>query len=262
VWSPVDPSRRSPRLALAAAVSLVLLASCSRSTGVAGGNGDGGGAAAPTPGFTYLPAGALAPGSGSGRVDAAVWLPELRFPLEQGPAYCNSQVWGRGGLNGPPGSSQCDAENYDFPWRDNFCEDRAWGNALCPAGRGHQGQDIRPASCAAKEHWAVAVADGTVMRVGSYSVWLIDEDHNQHRYLHLDPESLVVAAGDAVVSGDRIGLVSDHFVDDQGRPVPTTVHLHYDVKVSVEGVGFSYVPPYGSLVRAYESLVGTSGEQL
>lgn len=248
------------RVVAAVTISLMLLASCSGHSVDEGGgvNGDGDG----LPGFTYHGAGELTPGSGTGRDDDAVWLPELRFPIEEGPAYCNSQVWGSGGLHGPSGTQQCDAENYSFPWRDNFCEQRSWGNALCPDARGHQGQDIRPSSCQAEAHWAVAVADGTVVRVGSYSVWLVDNDNIQHRYLHLAPDSLQVTAGQIVSGGDRIGLVSNHFVGAGGQPVPTTVHLHYDVKMSVEGVGYTFVPPYVSLVRAYERLTGLTGEEL
>ena len=38
-------------------------------------------------------------------------------------------------------------KNYAYPWRDNFCEHRYYYVGQCPAGLGHQGQDIRPGSC-------------------------------------------------------------------------------------------------------------------
>ena len=37
--------------------------------------------------------------------------------------------------------------NYEYPWRDNFCETRDFSVGRCPAGWGHQGQDIRPSFC-------------------------------------------------------------------------------------------------------------------
>ncbi len=103
------------------------------------------------PGFSYEPAGDLVEGSGEGRKDDTLYLAGLRFPLEHGPAYANSQVWGRGGGEGP-GGRQCDEANYRYPWRDNFCETRRFRVDLCPAGTGHQGQDIRPATCEADKH--------------------------------------------------------------------------------------------------------------
>ena len=37
--------------------------------------------------------------------------------------------------------------NYSYPWQDNFCETRDFQAGQCPGGFGHQGQDIRPATC-------------------------------------------------------------------------------------------------------------------
>ena len=86
----------------------------------------------------YAPPGELVPGSGDGRVDEKVYEPGMRFPIKEGPAYPNSQVWGVGGYKGPAGS-QCDDKNYSYPWHDNYCETRSWDMPLCPAGQGHQG---------------------------------------------------------------------------------------------------------------------------
>jgi hypothetical protein len=36
------------------------------------------------------------------------------------------------------------AQNYAYPWVDNFCEIRTHTNTRCGAGIGHEGQDIRP----------------------------------------------------------------------------------------------------------------------
>jgi murein DD-endopeptidase MepM/ murein hydrolase activator NlpD len=199
--------------------------------------------------FRYEGPGELASGSGRGRVDHHVYAPDMRFPLESGPAYANSQVWGRGGYQGG-GGSQCDAQNYSFPWRDNYCETRGWAMPMCPAGTGHQGQDIRPASCADRTHWVVAVVDGTITNVGSYSVYLTDDSGRRFDYLHM--RDVAVRAGQRVRRGDRIGKVSNNM-----GSTPTTIHLHFNIRMGVSGYrGQMYVPPYLSLVRAYESLSG------
>lgn len=207
----------------------------------------------PVADFTFEPAGALVEGSGEGREDEMIYVPGLRFPLERAPAYLNSQVHGRGGFLGP-GGRECDAENYQYPWRDNFCEDRRFRMPLCPAGTGHQGQDIRPATCEANVHWAVATVTGTIVRIGSFSVTLVADDGTEHRYLHLEPRSLVVQEGDRVQAGARLGRVSNTFFDREGSLVPTTVHLHYDVQMNLDGRNL-FVPPYTSLVASYQALL-------
>ena len=53
--------------------------------------------------FTFQPPGDLVSGSGQGRVDDKVYAPGMRFPMESGPAFANSQVWGVGGSQGPAG---------------------------------------------------------------------------------------------------------------------------------------------------------------
>ena len=56
--------------------------------------------------FSYNPPGHLIPGSGTGRDDDTVYAPGIRFPIENKPAYANSQVWNPGGKHGPPNGSQ------------------------------------------------------------------------------------------------------------------------------------------------------------
>lgn len=199
---------------------------------------------------SYDPPGMLASGSGTGRADATVYAPGIRFPLEKGPAFANSQVWGHGGGSGP-GGTQCDAENYSYPWHDNYCETRNWEMPLCPSGEGHQGQDVRAASCVDRTHWAVAVVDGKITNVGAYSVYLTAADGTRFEYLHM--ANVAVKTGDKVVRGQRMGLVSNQF-----DGTPTTVHLHFNVRMNVAGVGQVYVPPYASLIQAYEKLMTTA----
>jgi murein DD-endopeptidase MepM/ murein hydrolase activator NlpD len=196
-------------------------------------------------GFTFNPVGDLVAGSGTGTVDGTVYLPAMRFPIEAAPAFANSQVWGKGGQHGG-GGSQCDAVNYSYPWRDNFCETRTWAMPLCPAGTGHQGQDIRPATCKKDLHWAVAAIDGTITKIGAYSVYLMGDGNTRVDYLHMS--SVQVAVGQRVSRGARLGKVSNVF-----NRTPTTIHLHVNLFQNTEE-GWLYVPPYTSLVAAYQAL--------
>jgi murein DD-endopeptidase MepM/ murein hydrolase activator NlpD len=199
-------------------------------------------------GFTYNDPGDLVAGSGTGLDDRTVYAPGMRYPIESAPSYANSQVWGRGGSNGP-GGSQCDAQNFSYPWSDNYCESRSWDMPLCPSGMGHQGQDIRAASCVKNTHWVVAVEAGMVTSIGSYSLYITAPDGTRFDYLHMG--QLQVAVGAQVAKGQRIGMVSNEFGGSS-----TTVHLHFNIRKNVEGVGMVFVPPYMSLVRSYEALLG------
>lgn len=199
--------------------------------------------------FSYAPSGTLVPDSGTGRPDANVYAKGMRFPIESGPAYANSQVWGHGGNNGPANTGQCDEENFSYPWHDNYCESRSWDMPLCPSGNGHQGQDIRAASCKKGVHWAVAATDGTITNIGSYSVYVTAADGTRYDYLHM--QDVQVKEGQTVKRDERLGMVSNQF-----NGTPTTVHLHFNIRQNVEGVGFVYVPTYLSLVESYETLLG------
>jgi hypothetical protein len=202
--------------------------------------------------FSYLPPGDLIEGSGDGRVDEIIYAPGMRFPIEAGPAFANSQVYNKGGYQGPAGG-QCDDTNYAYPWQDNYCEIRTWEMPLCPAGTGHQGQDIRPATCEAGVHWAVAAADGTITNVGNYSVYLTGKDGTRYDYLHMS--DVQVAVGEDVVRGEHMGRVSNMF-----GGTPTTIHLHFNLRQNVSGVGDVYVPPYTSLIAAYQVLINAPPE--
>lgn len=202
--------------------------------------------------FTFRPAGELVSGSGRGRADMTNYAIGLRFPLESAPAYANSQVWGRGGGSGP-GGGQCDAPNYSYPWRDNYCESRSWSMPMCPSGTGHQGQDIRPATCRNDTHWCVAAATGTVTSVGTYTVYITTASGVRYDYLHM--ASVQVRVGDRVIREQRIGRVSNQF-----GGTPTTYHLHFNIVRAVDGYGMVYAPPYGALVDAYQRLLISTPE--
>jgi MYXO-CTERM domain-containing protein len=202
--------------------------------------------------FTYNPPGVLVAGSGEGRVDDKVYAPGMRFPIESAPAFANSQVWGVGGSQGPAGS-QCAEPNYSYPWSDNYCETRSWDMPLCPSGTGHQGQDIRGATCDKLVHWVVASEAGTVTNVGSYSVYITAADGTRYDYLHMG--NVQVAVGASVAKGQRVGQVSNEF-----GGTPTSVHLHFNLRQNVTNLGNVYVPTYMSLVTSYQELLGPMGE--
>tara|TARA_R110000868_G_scaffold53249_1_gene167307 strand:- start:1693 stop:2586 length:894 start_codon:yes stop_codon:yes gene_type:complete len=202
--------------------------------------------------FSWMPAGDLLPDSGTGQTLQINYAPGMRFPVEEGRAFANSQVYNYGGYLGPAGG-QCNAANYSYSWRDDFCETRGYGTPMCPSGHGHQGQDIRPGTCTDAAHRAVAAADGTITSIGSYSVRLMSDDGIRYTYLHLDKPSLEVAAGDRVTRGQVIGVVSNEFGDTS-----TTIHLHFEIQMAVDtggGIQNTSVPPYLALVDSYQRLL-------
>jgi murein DD-endopeptidase MepM/ murein hydrolase activator NlpD len=210
--------------------------------------------------FSYRPAGDLISGSSppSILVDTTVYDENIVFPTE-GPAHLNSQVYMHGGsqaaLNGKTGN-QCNSENYNYPWRDNFCEKRGRNQYFCAQG-GHTGVDIRPATCQKSVHWVIAPEAGEIYDIGSFGVRMMADDGTWYQFLHLDMTSLAVTAGQDVVRGQRIGKMSNTFFDSGGNPVPTTIHLHLDMKESYAPTNgdppfIDRVNPYMTLVKAYE----------
>ena len=223
---------------------------------------------APEPVFSFFAPGALIPGTGQGSGDQIVHAPDMVFPIATAPTYLQSQVFTFGG--GVGGGDQCDARNYAYPWRDNFCETRSAnrGSPFCPAQKIHQGQDIRvgtPAQCntmrsTAKAdrtlHEVVAVEDGVISNVGSYSISL-RAGGRIYKYLHLNMAKLKVKTGDAVTAGQSLGFVSNDFGGSA-----TTFHLHFEIVENTADHGWAHVPPYLSLVQAYERRENGPGEQV
>ncbi|APG48994.1 M23 family metallopeptidase [Phaeobacter porticola] len=197
----------------------------------------------------FSPPGDLVKDTGVGLSISAILYPDMRFPLESGPAYANSHVYAPGGFKGG-GGSQCDTVNYNYPWRDNFCELRRSDLPVCASG-GHQGQDIRPATCKADTHWAVAVEDGVIAHVGRFALTLQTPSGTLYRYVHMNMEDLAVTPLDKVSKGDRLGKVSNSWVSE------LPIHLHFDVKETVQ-IGQEtrsvFVPPYSSLMASYRQL--------
>jgi len=212
--------------------------------------------------------------------------------MAQAPAYINSQSfmnWGncdftgrvKIGGHGKDAIYSCrvngiplvhnEAKNYAYPWRDNFCEHRYFYVSQCPAGAGHQGEDIRPGSCKLRndgadrcepyQHDVMAVKDGIALRSpGDEAIYLVVNQPGEHvrfRYLHMNPHLLDAAgfvSGRKLTAGEVIGLADD-YGERQGG---TTYHLHLDLQVPTRR-GWIFVNPYMTLVAAYERLIGGRG---
>ncbi|MDX2308195.1 MAG: M23 family metallopeptidase [Hyphomicrobium sp.] len=229
---------------------------------------------APTPpapepepiGFKYYPPGdLLEKDKGRGRkADRFVYLPNIIYPLQLGPndyPHMNSQIWGYGGGGwggkGAAGGSESDRRNYDpLQQRDNYCEVRGWSMPLCPAGAGHQGQDIRPSSYKDKFWPAVAVVDGTITNVTTNTtVQLKGDDGTDYYYLHMHGSTIAVKKGQRVKQGQVLGKVSKIM---NGSP-STSLHLHFQARQTIK-VGAKtmsvYVPVFTSLVSALRKSKG------
>ncbi len=208
--------------------------------------------------FSYLPSGEVLPQSGPGFKDEVIYRDHIDFPTEDR-AFLNSQVYRHGGyyghLNGMEGG-QCNPDNFQYPWQDTFCEKRSREQPLCPGG-GHEGLDIRPASCEKDKHWAVAAEDARVIDVRRHWVTLQTADGTLYNYLHLNMGKLKVKQGDDVRRGERLGLVSNDFYKSDGSSVPTTIHLHFEMYenyIAQQGDEplFTKINPYTTLVAAYD----------
>ncbi len=238
-----------------------------------------------SPDFTYYAPGDILPGTGmhgrAGKPDTTVYS-RIRFPMAHAPAYTNSQSFGSWGNcdltgrvslggRGREAAYRCrvnavplfndETRNYTYPWRDNFCEHRHWSVTQCPAGLGHQGEDIRPSSCKLRNEGAdrcepyqdetVAVRDGVAWRVaGDEALYLFTNapgEHIRFRYLHMNPHMLDFAgmvSGHEVAEGEVLGPVGDYGKREGG----TTYHLHFDMQVLTRQ-GWIFVNPYMSWSR-------------
>lgn len=250
--------------------------------------------------FTFHSPGKLLLGTGfkgkSGVADYTVYS-KIRFPISEAPAFANSQSfmnWGNceatgrlsAGMRGRTAAYRCRvngqplisdesaADNYSYPWRDNFCEHRFFFVGQCPGGLGHQGQDIRPASCKQRreganrcepyQHDVVAVRDGAVLRApGQEALYIVTnapDERVRFRYLHMNPTQFDadgMVSGRLVREGEVIGKVGNYFKKERA----TSYHLHFDVQVPTR-YGWVFVNPYMTLVAAYERLIRARGQEI
>jgi hypothetical protein len=249
--------------------------------------------------FTYYPVGRLLPNTGfkrnDGVADKTVYA-NIRFPFDKAPSFANSQSflnWGDCDQTGrsprPRGKdtpyrcrvnlkplvfNEAAPENYSYPWRDNFCEHRYFFVGQCPAGQGHQGQDLRPATCQLRHDRAdrctpyqddvVAARAGMILRAprqeGVYLTANSASEHIRFRYMHMNPKHLDednVLSGRSVKEGEIIGKAGNF----NRRDNLTTYHLHFEVMVPTRD-GWARVNPYMTLVASYERLIGARGTEV
>ena len=249
--------------------------------------------------FTFYGPGDLIENSGykkmPGRADYHVYS-RMRFPIAQAPGYVKSQSFmpwgdcyhtgtvGRTGRKG--GSYHCKlndkplvfdesaAENFNYPWRDNFCELRDFLVGQCPGGYGHQGEDIRPANCVFNnaesdrcmpyQHDVAAVHDGIIRRLpGNIGVYIVVNSENERvrfRYLHMNPNFMDAEGflnGRQVSEGEIIGKVATWGDYERG----TSYHIHFNMQVFTK-IGWVWVNPYVTLVAAYERQIGGRGVEI
>ena len=243
--------------------------------------------------FACMPAGKLLNGltTWTGTTDQTLWFPGMRFPLKNGPAYLNSQVYRyKGGYdpnwlgptgatlgaqNEPGGVEQCDTRNYSYPWQDNFCEQRTGSvqaNRSCPGNSGHQGVDIRGPVCKTNDpaNQVVAVADGRIIAIEPHYTKLLSADESGYfNFMHMDfatrshtkgqltasPGGIPVTRG-AVLG--RIGNIQAGTADGTITAF-TTRHLHFEIRMPIfnpatGSLENTPLPPYASLVDAYQRL--------
>ena len=252
-----------------------------------------------SPDFSFFSPGDLIPGTGwhklPGRADYHVYA-DMRFPMADAPAYIKSQSfmpWGdcyRTGRNNPTrtkgGEYSCKvnglplvfdesaAVNFTYPWRDNFCEMRDFLVGQCLGGHGHQGEDIRPATCVLREpnadrclpyqHAVAAVRSGMIWRnagnIGVYIAVNTANDLVRFRYLHMNPKFMDndgLFSGRLVSEGETIGKVANW----GDYPSGTSYHIHFNIQVFTR-IGWVWVNPYMTLVLAYEKMIGAHGTEI
>jgi hypothetical protein len=249
--------------------------------------------------FTYYGPGDLIENSGwkkmPGRADYHVYA-RMRFPIADAPGYVKSQSFmpwgdcyhtgtvGRTGRKGaqyhckvndkPLVFDEAAAENFTYPWRDNFCEMRDFLVGQCPGGYGHQGQDIRPGNCVLNnaeadrcqpyQHTVAAVQTGIIRRmtgnIGLYIVANTENERVRFRYLHMNPNFMDGEGflnGRHVNEGEIIGKVATWGDYEKG----TSYHIHFNIQVFTK-IGWVWVNPYMTLVAAYERLIGGRGTEI
>jgi murein DD-endopeptidase MepM/ murein hydrolase activator NlpD len=229
-----------------------------------------------SPDFTYRTPGDIIANTGygkqAGRADFTVYS-QIRFPLERTPAFVHSQSFRNRIsrdrlLDELPGSN-----SSSYPWQDSFCEARSFSVGQCASGHGHQGQDIRPASCPtsggaaeceARRQAVVAVRDAVVIRSPNQQAATLQintgTEHLRFRYMHMNPAQLDtdrILNGRHVEEGEKIGVVSNYL----DRPNGTSRHLHFDVQVFTRD-GWLWVNPYVTLISAYEHLIRGRGREI
>jgi hypothetical protein len=207
-----------------------------------------------------------------GRADYTVYS-QIRFPLADAPVFAGTELFRRGArLRITDATDFLAVQAASVPWRDNFCERRGFSVSQCPAGIGHQGQDIRPLICHPAPNSdrcdppgdVLAVRSGVILRSprqeAAYLFVNAANEHIRFRYLHMSPRKMDadnLLSGRHVDEGEVIGEVGNYSMKEAG----TSYHLHFDIQVPTRD-GWVFVNPYMTLVAAYERLIGQRGTEL
>lgn len=226
--------------------------------------------------FGYFAPGQIQSGtsfrSQGGRTDYTVYS-QIRFPLADAPVFAGTELFRRGArLRITDPNDFLAVQAATVPWRDNFCERRGFSMSQCPAGIGHQGQDIRPLICHPAPNSdrcdppgdVVAVRSGMILRAprqeAAYLIVNTANEHIRFRYLHMSPRKMDadnLLSGRRVDEGEVIGEVGNYSMKEAG----TSYHLHFDIQVPTRD-GWVFVNPYMTLVSSYERLIGERGTEL
>jgi len=199
--------------------------------------------------LTYFAPGDILPRTVRGITGRSVSFPEWTFPMEVGSAtglhaYMGTQLRDYHGLQ-----SNNDPRLFNYPHRDNQCEPRSRNVAACPAGKGHQGVDIRANDNADKKWNVVAVEDGVVTLITRNTTVGVKNGNHTVQYLHMDPGSIRdagIEVGDVIRKGQVLGKVSCFM----GGSCATSRHLHFHAYTGTLGEGRFY-HVYPSLIAAY-----------
>jgi murein DD-endopeptidase MepM/ murein hydrolase activator NlpD len=208
------------------------------------------------PALSYFAPGNILPNAGLGVQGRKVWFPDWTFPMRVGAAtgqhaYIGTQLTQYHGVDWVN-----DPRLFAYPHRDNQCEPRSWTMQPCPAGKGHQGVDIR-ANDNRNNFWpVVAVEAGVVTSVTASTTVQVRSGNHTVRYLHMDRASIAaagIAPGVNVARGQELGKVSCIL----SGSCQTSRHLHFDAYTGAAGAG-SFYHVYPSLMAAYRRAWGLS----
>ena len=188
-----------------------------------------------------------------GRQDYTVYS-QIRFPLAEAPAFAGTELFHRGRARASPIRPRSSRPIVDGIRGATISANAAASPVgQCPAGIGHQGQDIRPLICRPAPNSdrcdppgdVVAARDGVILRSPRQeAAYLFVNSANEHirfRYLHMNPRKMdadKLLSGRRVDEGEVIGEVGNYSMREAG----TSYHLHFDIQVPTRTAGCSSIP--------------------
>ena len=76
-------------------------------------------------------------------------------------------------------------------------------------------------------------------------------------HVRMLPETFELIRSGNAKKGDVLGYVSNDF-----GGTPTTLHLHFEIRLNTAENGWQYAPPYSSLLEAYKRRENNPGERV